>query len=145
MGVKVDLSDGTFQRLQALAIPLVDSVEDVVVKLLDQLGSMAPTPSAVQSARVVPQQAKSPLDTRLLPLSVQKAAIDGFQRELWDEVILKLPKQFTLSQVYRYQEPLVRRHPDNKAMDATIRAGLQRLRDARYLEFVSRGNYRRLE
>jgi hypothetical protein len=144
MGVRVELSDGTFKRLQALAIPLVDSVEDVIVKLLDQSVSRALTASGVQAARVPSEPAKSPVEARLSASSTQQSAIDGFQRELWDEVILKLPKQFTLSQVYRYQEPLVRLHPDNRAMDATIRAGLQRLRDAGYLEFVSRGNYKRL-
>ena len=144
MGVRVELSDGTFKRLQALAIPLVDSVEDVIVKLLDQSVSRASTASGVQAARVLSEPAKLPVEARLPASSAQQSAIDGFQRELWDEVILKLPKQFTLSQVYRHQEPLVRLHPDNKAMDATIRAGLQRLRDAGYLEFVSRGNYKRL-
>jgi len=89
MGVRVELSDGTFKRLQALAVPLVDSVEDVIVKLLDQSGSTALTVSVVQAARVISETAKLPLEPRLYAPSAQRSAIDGFQRELWDEVIVK--------------------------------------------------------
>jgi hypothetical protein len=135
MGVKVDLSDGTFGRLQALAVPLIDSVEDVIVRLLDQSDSK--TLSGVSRATPVAAEVTS-------STARASGSLDGFRRELWEEVIMKLPKQFLLSEVYRHQEPLLRLHPENKAMDATIRAGLQRLRDAGYLEFVSRGNYRRL-
>lgn len=140
MGVRVELSEGTFRRLQAMAVPLVDSVEDVIVRLLDQSDSKSATgktPVAGVAAEVTRGSGQA---AQVTP----GVALDGFQRELWELVIMKLPKEFMLSQVYRYQEPLVRRHPENKAMDATIRAGLQRLRDAGYLEFVSRGNYRRL-
>lgn len=51
-------------------------------------------------------------------------------------------KEFTLEEVYRFEDELSQRHPDNNFVRDKIRQQLQVLRDKGYLEFVSRGKYR---
>jgi type II restriction enzyme len=51
-------------------------------------------------------------------------------------------KEFTLSQIYAFEESLRIKHPQNKHIKEKIRQQLQRLRDEGYLDFVSRGVYR---
>lgn len=54
---------------------------------------------------------------------------------------LKL-NEFTLDEVYRFEEELHKLHPENKHVKDKIRQQLQILRDRGYLEFTSRGKYR---
>lgn len=51
-------------------------------------------------------------------------------------------KDFTLDDVYMFEEELGRKHLENKHIKDKIRQQLQILRDKGYLEFTSRGNYR---
>ena len=57
--------------------------------------------------------------------------------------VRKLEKiEFTLSEVYSFEEMLKQMHPKNKHIRAKIRQQLQILRDKGILEFVERGKYR---
>lgn len=59
-------------------------------------------------------------------------------------IVRALPREFSLRDVYRRSHGLQRLFPDNTAIDAAIRAGLQTLRDASLIEFTdNRGHYRR--
>jgi len=49
---------------------------------------------------------------------------------------------FTLDQVYAFENELSKKHPDNRHIKDKIRQQLQVLRDRGYLEFTNRGNYR---
>lgn len=61
-------------------------------------------------------------------------------------VIELLPEQFTLAQVYAYEDALARAHPDNHHVQSHIRHNLQLLADRGIIEFVDRrGTYRKLE
>lgn len=51
-------------------------------------------------------------------------------------------KDFTLGEVYAFEDELSKRHPDNFHVKDKIRQQLQILRDRGYLEFTGRGNYR---
>lgn len=51
---------------------------------------------------------------------------------------------FTLNEVYAFEEQLQRLHPDNHNVRAKIRQQLQMLRDRGVIEFVSRGEYRKV-
>lgn len=51
-------------------------------------------------------------------------------------------KEFTLDEVYGFENELGRLHPENKHIKDKIRQQLQFLRDKGYLDFVSRGYYR---
>lgn len=60
-------------------------------------------------------------------------------------IVRILPRDFSLRDVYRYRGTLERHFPDNNDIDASIRAGLQTLRDAGLIQFRdNRGQYRRL-
>jgi len=48
---------------------------------------------------------------------------------------------FSLDDVYRFEQELSRMHPDNRHVKDKIRQQLQVLRDKGYLEFTSAGNY----
>ncbi|MDO8499216.1 MAG: DpnI domain-containing protein [bacterium] len=51
-------------------------------------------------------------------------------------------KEFSLTEIYAFENLLYKKHPDNKHIKDKIRQQLQVLRDKGYLEFTSRGNYR---
>lgn len=51
-------------------------------------------------------------------------------------------KEFSLDEVYAFENELRKKHPDNRHIKDKIRQQLQVLRDKGYLEFTSRGNYR---
>jgi type II restriction enzyme len=51
-------------------------------------------------------------------------------------------KDFSLHEVYAFEDILSKKHPDNRHIRDKIRQQLQFLRDRGYLEFVERGRYR---
>jgi len=51
-------------------------------------------------------------------------------------------KEFTLNEVYSFENVLHQKHPDNKHVKDKIRQQLQFLRDKGYLEFLDRGRYK---
>lgn len=51
-------------------------------------------------------------------------------------------KEFSLDEVYGFENALSKKHPDNHHVKDKIRQQLQFLRDKGYLEFVERGHYR---
>lgn len=53
-------------------------------------------------------------------------------------------KDFTLDQIYRFEELLAAKHPDNHHVKDKIRQQLQMLRDYGIIEFTGRGHYRKI-
>ena len=51
---------------------------------------------------------------------------------------------FTLEQVYKFEKMLSIKHPDNHHVKDKIRQQLQMLRDNGIIEFIGRGNYRKI-
>ena len=134
--MKIEISDRTFNRLQQHAVPLKDTPEDVIVKLLN----------AYEKRKRREKPIPGLLDDLLPPrLRQQRRSVTGFAGELWDLVILKLPKDFSLAEVYRRLSVIQKKRPHVKELEASARAALQTLRDAGYIEFLdNRGQYRRL-
>ena len=61
------------------------------------------------------------------------------------EIISTLNQEFTLEDVYKYEQELRRRYPENRNIRPKIRQQLQFLRDLGLIEFLSNdGEYRRL-
>lgn len=56
----------------------------------------------------------------------------------------KLGNTFTLNEMYSFVEYLQIKHPANNNLEAKIRQQLQLLRDKGFIEFTSRGNYKKL-
>ncbi len=131
----LEVSDTTFKRLQRHAVPLVDSVEDVLVRLLDHFEN------SYQQKEVIMNNS-----TSRAVLSDQFEPLRGLQRELWELVIMKMPNQrFSLRDVYDRMAPLVKLRPQVQEIEASIRAALEKLRDKGFIEFIdNRGQYRRL-
>ncbi len=76
---------------------------------------------------------------------IQKATLEG---RGWTVDVLncidKIPSsEFDLSQIYKFENTLKQRHPNNNFVKDKIRQQLQVLRDKGILEFVSRGKYRK--
>jgi len=130
--MQIQLSETTFRRLQSLATPLVDSVEDVIVRLIDAFEQKGKTD-------MVPRRNQN------ISRSIGRPRLSGFLKELWD-LIGSLPtERFSLRDMYARMGELERKRPDVKEMGASVRAGLQKLRDKNFIEFLdNQGNYRRL-
>ena len=133
--MKVDVSESTFSRLKELAEPLIDSADDVIVKLLEAY-------EATNRMKVSPDRAEAGFqqtDRNNRPV------LKGFQLELWDLVIDQIPfERFSLSDVYARMQLLEARRPQVQKMRDAIRAALQSLRDKGYIEFLdNRGQYRK--
>ena len=56
----------------------------------------------------------------------------------------RLDSTFTLKQMYGFVEELKLKHPTNNNVEAKIRQQLQFLRDKGFIDFSSRGNYRKI-
>lgn len=57
----------------------------------------------------------------------------------------KIPSnEFSLEDIYKFEIVLQIKHPDNNFVKDKIRQQLQLLRDKGFIEFTSRGNYRRI-
>lgn len=52
---------------------------------------------------------------------------------------------FSLDEVYKFEEELKQKHPENNFVKDKIRQQLQILRDMNIIEFVSRGKYRKIK
>jgi hypothetical protein len=61
------------------------------------------------------------------------------------EIVLSLPREFSLASVLAHRDELQRQFPSNHFVDAKIRQSLQLLRDQGLLQFVRPGVYRRLD
>ena len=51
---------------------------------------------------------------------------------------------FTLDQIYDFEEELKQKHPDNNFIKDKLRQQLQILRDKGYIEFIRRGHYKKI-
>jgi type II restriction enzyme len=75
-------------------------------------------------------------------LREEKADARGWLIEVMKCVEQIGKKEFSLGEVYAFESQLGALYPNNKHVKHKIRQQLQKLRDAGYLEFASRGNYR---
>jgi len=133
--MKIEITQGTFQRLQRHAVPFKDTPEDVIVRMI-----------GVYEKKMRRERPDPGLLDKYLPEEMRtKRRVSGFAGELWELVIAKLGAEFSLAEVYRSLEPLRKKRPHVKELEASVRAGLQTLRDAGHIEFLdNRGQYRRL-
>lgn len=99
----LELSDATFNRLQRLAVPLVDTTESVIVKLADfwekhrvPIANTVPDPTLEPITQLQAFDAKSPPNlkhTKLLSAKVGGTAIRPTWNGLLFTLIRRVPKQ----------------------------------------------------
>lgn len=74
---------------------------------------------------------------------------DSIESRGWLLDVLRCVEQldttFTLKQMYRFVEELKIKHPANNNIEAKIRQQLQFLRDKGFIDFSSRGNYKKID
>jgi type II restriction enzyme len=79
---------------------------------------------------------------RLRPLAYLAPKVLGWTLDVLRVVQALDQQEFTLADVYAYEDRLQVLHPDNQNVRPKIRQQLQVLRDLGMLEFFGRGNYR---
>lgn len=75
-------------------------------------------------------------------LSNLKGDVRGWTLDVLRSVRKLNKAEFALSDIYAYEHALAAAHPSNRNVRPKIRQQLQKLRDLRFLEFVSPGRYR---
>lgn len=79
---------------------------------------------------------------KTLFLREQRGDARGWLVEVMNCVELLQSRDFSLSEIYRFENKLEKIYPNNKNIRSKIRQQLQLLRDNGYLEFVGSGRYR---
>ena len=81
---------------------------------------------------------------RSLSLKTERMDLRGWLLDVLRCVDSIPTDSFTLNQVYAYIDDLQKKHPDNSFIKDKIRQQLQLLRDKGFIEFTSRGNYKKI-
>jgi len=79
-----------------------------------------------------------------LPLKTVAQAKRGWLMDVLKCVEAIPTADFTLADVYAFSSDLEKKHPGNAHIKDKIRQQLQTLRDKGFIDFVSRGNYKRI-
>lgn len=72
----------------------------------------------------------------------QKQDLKGWLLDIMNCIDKLGKKEFTLNEIYRFENWLYQKHPNNRYIKDKIRQQLQFLRDKGYLEFLKKGFYR---
>jgi len=97
----------------------------------------------VRNGQVEPKDTVLALWKRTLFLREESDASKGWLMEVMSCVDAIGKTEFSLSEVYDFEDRLSALYPNNRHVKQKIRQQLQVLRDHGYLDFVSRGYYRR--
>ena len=72
----------------------------------------------------------------------KKAELKGWILDVMSCIDKLNKKEFTLAEIYKFENILSQKHPENKHVKDKIRQQLQFLRDKGYLEFIESGKYK---
>ena len=97
----------------------------------------------VKSQQIIPKDSVQQQYQKTLFLRQQSQQARGWTLDVW-QCIDRLDDKFNLKQVYAFADDLQLKHPDNNHVKDKIRQQLQVLRDKGIIEFVGRGQYRKL-
>lgn len=81
---------------------------------------------------------------KMLFLREQDTELKGWLLDVMKCIELLGKKDFSLNEIYQFENFLKQKHPKNNNVQAKIRQQLQILRDYGYLDFVKRGEYKLL-
>lgn len=81
---------------------------------------------------------------RLLSLRTDKLQNRGWLMDTMACIDLIHSESFTLKDIYKFEEVLKMKHPTNHHIKDKLRQQLQILRDNGFIEFTSRGNYKKV-
>lgn len=97
----------------------------------------------VKNKQVIPRDNVTQKFQKTLFLREQSIESRGWTLDVM-KCVDKLPERFTLAQVYSFSDVLQSIYINNNNVHAKIRQQLQILRDKGMIEFLGRGNYRKL-
>jgi len=72
----------------------------------------------------------------------RSSKMKGWTLDIMKCVDLLSKKEFSLDEIYHFEESLKQKHPNNENIRPKIRQQLQILRDNNYIEFVGKGQYK---
>lgn len=98
----------------------------------------------VKNTKIVNQQIVKETFNKTLFLRTKSKDAKGWILDIMTCVDLIKKEIFTLDEVYRFEEKLKLKYPSNNFIKDKIRQQLQILRDKGIIEFVGRGNYKKL-
>lgn len=78
-------------------------------------------------------------------ISTNDITARGWLLDVMNCVDLVKKQEFTLGDIYRFEETLSTYHPDNNNIQAKIRQQLQILRDKGFISFLGNGRYKKLK
>ena len=71
-------------------------------------------------------------------------ALQSWQKDIYDVILNKMKDEFTLRQMYEYEDDFKKLHPNNNNIRPKIRQILQQLRDKGLIKFEEPGCYKKL-
>lgn len=98
----------------------------------------------VDKGKIVPSQAVVKQVKRSMLLETSNIDARGWIFDILNCVNAIPVTEFTLNEVYAFEETLHKKHPDNNNIKPKIRQQLQELRDRGFIEFLGKGLYRKV-
>ena len=98
----------------------------------------------VRNAEIVNQQIVKETFNKTLFLRSKSKDAKGWILDIMTCVDLIKKETFTLDEIYKFEEKLKLKYPSNNFIKDKIRQQLQLLRDKGIIEFVGRGNYKKV-
>lgn len=98
----------------------------------------------VKNSEIINQQSVKEIFNKTLFLRLKNKDAKGWILDIMTCVDLIKKETFTLDEVYKFEEKLKLKYPNNNFIKDKIRQQLQILRDKGIIEFVSRGNYKKV-
>ena len=77
-------------------------------------------------------------------INIVEAKLRGWSKDVFRCMLKMQSKEFSLSDIYGFEEKLNKIHPKNKFIKDKIRQQLQKLRDIGLIQFLGNGNYKKL-
>jgi len=98
----------------------------------------------VKNTNIINPQIVKEIFNKTLFLRSKSKESKGWILDIMNSVDLIKKETFTLDEVYKYEETLKQKYPNNNFIKDKIRQQLQVLRDKGIIEFVGRGNYKKV-
>ncbi len=98
----------------------------------------------IKNAQTISQEIVKETFNKTLFLRTKNSDSKGWILEVMNCVDLIKKDFFTLDEVYKFEQKLKFKYPNNKFIKDKIRQQLQILRDKGIIEFVGRGNYKKI-
>lgn len=99
----------------------------------------------VKNTQIVNQESVKETFNKTLFLRAKSKDAKGWILDIMNCIDLIKKEIFTLDEVYKFEEKLKQKYPNNNFIKDKIRQQLQLLRDKGIIEFVGKGNYKKVK